>query len=209
MIQISAGGVDLTGRLRQGELGALLGLRDDDLTARMADFDALAADLITRTNALTAGATDLYGNAGGPLFEPDPAPGSGAASSIRVASNVLSDPRLLAISASGAPGDGSIALQISELRETASAALGNKSPASFMADILTGVGSRIVQSDVAASVAEELVENLHARRDSISGVSLDEEAVELMRHQRAYEAAARFMQVLNEVTEITISVGRA
>jgi flagellar hook-associated protein 1 FlgK len=194
--------------LRGGELGALLGIRDDQLVARMDDLDLLAGDLISRVNGLTTGATDLDGNAGGALFEPDPPPGSGAAGTIRVSAALLNDPRLLAISGTGAPGDGSIALQISELRESESAALGDRSPATFMADMLSGLGNQIVQTDVATTVAESLVENFSSRRDAISGVSLDEEAVELIRYQRAYEAAARFMQVLNEVTEVTLSIGR-
>ena len=77
-----------------------------------------------------------------------------------------------------------------------------------MADMLSSLGNQIVQTDVATTVAEGLVENFASRRDAISGVSLDEEAVELIRYQRAYEAAARFMQVLNEVTEVTLSIGR-
>jgi len=66
------------------------------------------------------------------------------------------------------------------------------------AELIDQLGERAGEGD----------QQIAARRDAISGVSLDEEAVELIRYQRAYEAAARFMQVLNEVTEVTLSIGR-
>ena len=60
---------------------------------------------------------------------------------------------------------------------------------------------------MATDVSAALVENFQARRESVSGVSLDEEALELMRFQRSYEAAVRFMNVLNELTEVALQVG--
>lgn len=200
-------GRDVTDDLRSGEVGAVLAVRDDQIGARLADLDALAADLITRTNGILAGGSDLSGNPGIALFEPDP-PGAGAAAAIRVSDALRADPTRLGVSASGAPGDGSLALAISEIRETASAALGGQAPAQFFADVVSSLGSAIAQADVALDVSQGIVENLQARRDTISGVSLDEEAVELVRHQRSYEAAARFISVMNELTEIAVSIGR-
>jgi len=201
-------GSDLTSRLSGGKLGALLQQRDVELSGRLADLDNVASDLITRANALTTGASDLDGNPGGALFEPDPAPGSGAAGAIAVSSAVLGNSRLLAISASGAPGDGSVAEQLSALRETASAALGNRSPVGFLGDMLADLGNRTVQADVDSNVSTRLVENLQARRDAVSGVNLDEEAIELVRYQQSFEAAARFLQVLNDVTELSMTLGQ-
>lgn len=201
-----AGGVDLGGRLRSGKLGALLSVRDEAIGTRLDELDRLAADLITRANALTATGVDLDGNPGGPLFTPDPAPGTGAARSIAVSADLLADARRLALSSSGAPGDGSIAIDLSRLQHTASAALGSATPGEFLADALTSLGNTVVQADVASGVAHGLVQGLEARRESVSGVSLDEEAVDLIRYQRAYEAAARFIQVLNEISEIAVNL---
>jgi flagellar hook-associated protein 1 FlgK len=50
------------------------------------------------------------------------------------------------------------------------------------------------------------MEDLEMRRDAVSGVNLDEEALQLIKYQNAYAAAARFINVVNEVTEIAVTL---
>ena len=50
-----------------------------------------------------------------------------------------------------------------------------------------------------------LVEHLHNRREGISGVSLDEEMVDMIRFQQAYAAAARIVTAMDEALETIIS----
>jgi flagellar hook-associated protein 1 FlgK len=169
-------------------------------------LDGLAADMTTRVNALTTAARDLNGNAGGPLFVPDPPGATGAAAAIAVNPELLRDPSRLAVSASGAAGDGSAAAAIAKLRDQTSAALGGKSPADFLADSLTRLGDDIVQTDVSLSVSKSLVDGLAQQRDSVSGVSLDEEAIQLMQYQRSFEAATKFIQVLDSVTQTAVNL---
>jgi flagellar hook-associated protein 1 FlgK len=58
-------------------------------------------------------------------------------------------------------------------------------------------------------VREAVVAQAEALRDQISGVSLDEEAMQLMKFQRAYEASARFFTVVDQTLDILFStVGR-
>lgn len=203
-LRISSNGTDITDDLRSGRLGGSLSVRDDEILTRLADLDAAAADLITRANAAHTSGTDLAGNPGGALFEPDPAPASGAAGSIRIATGI--DVDTLALSATGAPGDGGIAETLSRLESTAAGALGTRSPRDFLADSFTELGSTIARRDVDERVAQDLVDSLSAERESRVGVSIDEEAIDLLKHQRAYEAAAKFIQVLNQVTEITVNL---
>jgi len=206
LVLSGADGSDVTARLRGGKLGGLLDVRDGTIPRSLAELDALASDLIARANALTTSASDLSGSPGLPLFEPDPPPAVGAAAKISVRQAVAVDPALLAISGNGAPGDGSVALEIARLVDTASAALGGKSPQQFVADVLARIGNEVAQADVSSAVSGELVEGLLARRDAVSGVSLDEEALELVRNQRSLEAASKFLRVLDEMTQTVIGL---
>ncbi|HEU4402949.1 MAG TPA: flagellar basal body rod C-terminal domain-containing protein, partial [Candidatus Polarisedimenticolia bacterium] len=205
-ILAGADGTDITDRQRGGRLGARLGLRDDTIPASLGELDSLAADLTTRANALTTAATDLQGNAGTALFVPDPPAASGAAGSIAVNAALLSDPTLLAVSTSGAPGEGSAAAALAALPDQASVALGGKSAAAFLADGLARIGNSVARADVDQGVAQGVVDGLTGRRDAVSGVSLDEEGLEVMRNQKAFEAAARFMQVMDSVTSTAVAM---
>ena len=97
-------------------------------------------------------------------------------------------------------------VMLAGLPDETSAALADRSATVFFADMLGTLGNDIVRADVSHDVATSLVESLRIQRDAVSGVSLDEEAVELIRNQRAFEAAARFVQVLNEVTEVAVNL---
>jgi flagellar hook-associated protein 1 FlgK len=205
-IHSGADGTDVTARLTGGRLGSLLAVRDGAIAGHVAALDQLAADIIGRANGLTAAAFDLQGNPGTPLFEPDPPAVPGAAGAIRVAPALVGDATLLAISASGAAGDGSVALALAALPQQASVGLGGKSAASFFSDLLAALGTDVAQADVSEAVSGSILESLESRRDSISGVSLDEEALELMRYQQSFEAAARFIQVLDSVTKTAVDL---
>ena len=57
--------------------------------------------------------------------------------------------------------------------------------------------------------AKKSCAQVEALRDQVSGVSLDEEAMQLMKFQRAYEANARFFRVIDQTLDILFStVGR-
>jgi flagellar hook-associated protein 1 FlgK len=201
---LSHDGTDITDRFRGGRLGAFLLVRDDSIPGELATLDAIAADLTTRVNALTVSATDLAGNPGGPLFVPDPPATTGAARSISVSAAILADPSLLAISASGAPGDGSVASDIAGVTDAPSVALGGKGMSAFLADSMTALGNAVAQADVDLGVSTGIVNGLLTQRDSVSGVSLDEEAIELIKNQRSFEAAAQFLAVLDEITATAV-----
>ncbi len=69
-----------------------------------------------------------------------------------------------------------------------------------------GIDARSIDATVANEAA--LVGSLQRRRESISGVSLDEAAANLIRYQRAYEAAARVITVADEMIQVLILMGR-
>jgi flagellar hook-associated protein 1 FlgK len=61
-----------------------------------------------------------------------------------------------------------------------------------------------------ASIAKEALTVVHdqavAARDQVSGVSLDEEAANLIRFQQAYQASAKVMQVAGTLFDAVLAV---
>src|SRR5579862_3148830 len=99
--RIFAQGVDITSKITGGKLAGILDARDQEIPQLLSDLDTLASGLTSSLNAAHQAGFDLSGAAGGDLFNPPPAGGSGAAAEISVA---ISDPAKLAASSDGSPG---------------------------------------------------------------------------------------------------------
>jgi flagellar hook-associated protein 1 FlgK len=127
----------------------------------------------------------------------------GAAGSIAVASYIQDDPSLIAAGRSTGPGDNTNALALAQLRNAT--VLGSNSSATmeeFFQSSVTSIGFVTRQAIDRVEIQTGVVDGIGNLRDSISGVSLDEEGVNLIQAQQAYEASARFIAAIDEVLQI-------
>lgn len=109
-----------------------------------------------------------------------------------------------------APGDNRNALAIAALQQTKLASLGGASFVDYYAGAIGALGADSSQAQATAENQKLLADHLTQRRESTSGVSLDEEAMHLIQYQRAYQAAARGITTLDELLETVITrMGRA
>ncbi len=53
-----------------------------------------------------------------------------------------------------------------------------------------------------------IVQEVRLQRDSVTGVSLDEQAIMLIQFQRSYEATARVIRVIDELLQETMNLVR-
>lgn len=171
------------------------------LDTTRAGLDELASALITEVNALHATGTDMNGNPAGAYF-------AGAdAATIALDPGVAADASLVAASTTAAPGATDLALALAGLRDTK--VLPGGSPVMTLNDrfnnLVLELGSdarRAYQSSEDFSAA---VDTLIERRESISGVNMDEELTNLMAFQRAYEACARLVSTVDEMMDHIIN----
>ena len=70
--------------------------------------------------------------------------------------------------------------------------------------IITNIGSKTEESRLSALSADSILEQLLNRRESVSGVSLDEELVNVIRFQHVYNAAARLITIVDEMMTTVI-----
>lgn len=183
--------------LTSGKLAGLVALRDMTLPGYQDSLDAIASKLITTVNTQHKLGYDLDGNKGVDFFT-----GTGA-DDIAVNSSIMASPRTIAASsASGDGGDSANALAIADLQQTA---VDGSTIDSDYSTLVTTIGSdsQRAQNDVDTTTA--LVNSLTDRRQSVSGVSLDEEMTNLVGFQRAYTAAARVMTAMDDMLDTLIS----
>ena len=158
--------------------------------------------MINATNTLHTAGFDVNGNPGQAFFT-----GTDAAT-ISVNTAIQADPALIAASnTASASGNNEVALDIMALRTSMSPPLAAGTPTSETAynSLVSGLGmdSRTTRNEVGTQ--DSLVDLLSRRRQSLSGVSLDEEATNLLRYQRAYEAAARVLSTYDEILDKLIN----
>lgn len=198
-------GLDVTDAITSGQMAGYLHLRDTLIPNYRGQLDQLAFDLATEVNALHQGGFDLNGAAGDAFFVP-PAGVAGAAQALAVEGAVVTDSSLLAASATGAPGDNQVARALAALRDQPVAGGGNATFAEAWGQITYRVGSDSSGAQASRKSREDVAEAVGRLKDSISGVSLDEEAASLIKYQRAYEANARFFSAVGETLDVLLRI---
>lgn len=123
------------------------------------------------------------------------------ASTMAVVAAVRNDPRLIAASRSGDPGDGSNAGRLAAVGDAASALLGGLSILDFHSGLTSRVAVEARSAATEHEAADAVYSSLLTQRESLSGVSLDEEAINLTKYERAFQGASRFLTVVDSLTD--------
>ncbi len=193
---------DVTSSLTSGTLGGLIDVHDQVLNPSYSGslawrLNQLASTLITQVNKVydPSGATKFFDGTD--------------ASNISVDGSLVNDPTTVRSGSSGAAGDGSVALAIANLQTTVVDCNGDGQPDSTIGDwynqLVTKLGSDSQQAQQMTTNQKALVNQLTTSRQSNSGVSLDEEATNMVKYQRAYEASARVMTAMDQMLETLIN----
>lgn len=189
--------------LAGGRLAALVDVRDVKLAGYRTRLDGLASGVADAVNALHVTGLDGAGAAGLAFFSYT---AGDAAATLAVNPAIVSNPNLVAAaSAPNQPGDGSIAGAIADLRAGRQFASGTQTAADYYASLVGEIGSDARQASEMAGNQELVTGHLRQRRESTSGVSLDEEAADMIRFQHAYAAAARVITTFDEMLDVLIN----
>ncbi len=198
---LDANGKDVTAQAVTGRLGAMLEMKNTTLPSYLSELNRLAKGLADDVNAMLAAGWDSNGNPGAPLFAYNDA--ADAAITLRVTAIT---PDQLAGAAPGVPAGNTNALNLAALANGPQ--LDGLTYTAFYGRLATRIGQALEAARTDQETHEQLLFQSRAIRDEISGVSLDEEAARLIEFQRAYEATARIISILNELTQTTIDIMR-
>jgi flagellar hook-associated protein 1 FlgK len=193
---------DVTSNLIGGDLGGVLQARDTDLPAYSSALDSLAYGIGTQVNQQNELGVDSSGNPGQAIFTL-PASQAGAAASIQVSATNQG-----AI-ATAMSGEGSAANDNATALANLSTAniVGSQTASGFLASFLSQIGSDTAGATTSNTAQQATLTRLTTQRDSISGVSLDQEAANLTQYQRAYQAASQVFNIVNTLMASAINLG--
>lgn len=192
--------VDVTSQLNGGQIGGMLKVRSTLVPAYQAQLDQLAYSVGTQVNALHLAGTGLTGATNQAFFAPL-AGVTGAAAALTIDPTLAGDPNLVAASSTGTAGDNQTALAIAKLQSTGFVGTNNATPSDAWAHLVYTVGQDTAGATSAQANQQQVITQLTQLRDTVSKVSTDDEAAQLIKFQQAYLANARYFTVINNTLD--------
>ena len=194
--------VIISNNISKGKLKGWLDARDVDIDNSLNKLDTLAQNLMTEVNSLHATGYGIDGSTGNDFFT-----GTALATGIQVNQLIANDTNLIA-AAEGIdkPGDNGNAIAIANLQEALTM---NGTTATFGAyydSMVSDAGLAVQQATSYYDHQSQMVLQVENYRESISGISIDEEAVNLIKYQNAYQAAAKLITTADEMMETVLAM---
>lgn len=198
----------ITDQFKGGKLGGVLDVRDRVIEDSLAQVDQMAYQLAKEVNRIHIEGYDRYGNNGILFFE-----GSdqveGSAANLAVNDTIMNDVgRIAAGNKQNAPGDNTIANMISSLQFRGVMNGEQDSFDDYYNSMVGEIGTVTQRAGKTFEAQKNIMSQLANIRESISGVSLDEETTKMMEMQKAYEASARMIRTADEMLETVLNLKR-
>ena len=193
-VAVKVNGDDTAGGDFGGVFGGAFAARDDDLGAVAKSLDDAANAFANAVNAAHVTGFAKDGSSGRNLFV------GTSAKDLVVNAEIKANPSLLAVSSDPANPSSTGTL-------TSLLAVEGNDPVGAFADVVADFGVRANSAEAEASASDALLQHGLGLREAASGVSVDEELVELQRAERAFQAASKVIQTADGMLETLLNLG--
>lgn len=188
--------------LRSGSLASLVELSGTTIPGVRKQLNQLASGIVTEVNRIHAGGRTLTGATGVPFFDPTGL----TAASFSLSAQVSLSTDNIAAGQSGGAGDNAAALAISQLRTTGVPSFGGSTFGAAYQQLVADLGGKISAATQSATAQDTVVSQADTLRKSVSGVSIDEEMTNVIAQQNAFAAAARLVNVADQMMQSVIAM---
>ncbi len=184
-----------------GELGALLTVYNDDIPSLLERLDTLAVTIVNEVNAIHKNGFNLNGITGLDFFTST----TQGAATIAVDSTIAANVDLIASSdALGEPGNGNIAKALADLADKN--VIGNQTAGEYYRALVGTLGNRVQETFFLGNNQKKIVEHLQMQRQSVSGVSMEEEMTHMVQLEQAFTAASRLVSAADELMRTVLQL---
>ncbi len=194
-----------------GELAGLIELRDEVLPDLVDKNNEMAYTFATRFNQIHKQGFGVgkYNNTTGRNFFESPSDMASAAQNLRLDDAITqSQDAIAAASTALAPADNVIMNQLLSVQDEKLMGEGNISLTEYYSNYIGVLGLEVVRSDHINEANKLLLADIENRKESISGVSLDEEATNLLKWQSNFTASSKVITTIDEMLETVLSLKR-
>jgi flagellar hook-associated protein 1 FlgK len=202
---------NVTRKLEGGRLKGLVDVRDNICTDLTRKNNEMASKFTTRFNEIHSkgfGIKDFEESTGRNFFKPVENLAS-AARDMDISDEVTES--IEAISVAGTPlagGDNIIANELLSLKSEKMLDSGRTDLIEYYANYVGNLGIEINRTSHMKEANDLVVNDLHSQRESIAGVSLDEEAVSLMKWQSNFTASSKVITTVDEMLDTVLNLKR-
>jgi len=196
---LDSAGSDITADFSTGQLAGELQVTNTTIPGYLTQLNTLAQTVADQVNTALANGVDTTGAAPVQnLFSYDAT--HGAALTLSVTSIT---PGQIAAASASAPGGNGNALAVAALAQAPT--VGDATFTQAYGNLAANVGSDISNAQAAQSTSQDLLTQAQSLQSQTSGVSLDQEAVNLLQYQKSYEATSKLINVVDQVLETLIN----
>ena len=194
---------NITGDISTGKLKGWIEARDTIIPDYLTRLDDMAVAMANGVNLQHNSGLDLNGAAGLDFFSPV----TGAAD-ITVNSLIQSDTSLVAAAAAteNVPGGNSNAIALAEIQHQLLMSGNTATLGDFYNGLVSDVGRFVAQAQVNGDHQSTVSLQLSTYREEVSGVNMDEEMVNMVQFQSAYNAAAKLVGTVDEMLEALMAM---
>ncbi|MFH0995931.1 MAG: flagellar hook-associated protein FlgK [Pseudomonadota bacterium] len=200
----SAPSTSISDSISSGKLKGWMDVRDSLVPEYKDRLDTLARQIIQEVNTIHAAGMDLNGDTGIDFFT------GNSASTIQVNPLLLNDVNKIAAAGVVSPdlirGDNSQAIAISELQNKLTMDGNSATFDTYFNALISRAGSDVRNASLNLEHHTMTVEEMDNFRESVAGVSLDEEMVNLIKFQQGYSAAAKLVDTVKQMMDTVINM---
>lgn len=218
-------GQKITSNFKSGTLSSYIKVRNTDIKNLQDTIDEIAYEFANTVNAIHrkgyanrpleevpgrgVAAFDPQGATTGIDFFEAPVSKAGAAKNIQLSKEVRDDlSNIVTALNPNSPGDNRVALAISKLQNEKFMAGGTATIEEHFLKTVGTVGMETGKAQIDSEQMKGIQVQTQTLKDRMSGVSLDEEAANLVKFQHAYQASAKVMQTAQEMFDTVLSIKR-
>ena len=201
----------ITQKLESGALKALVDLRDHEVTRIIDNNNKMAFEFTQNFNAIHRSGFGLrsFSESAGRNFFREPASLDTAASSMELDDVIVENfDSIAAASTPLAPGDNVVLNRLVKLKDAKILENQSMDVNEFYASYAGSMGLRVTRAAHSQEVSELIAQDLTKRREAVSGVSLDEEATNMLKWQANFTASSKVITTCDEMIETVLGLKR-
>jgi flagellar hook-associated protein 1 FlgK len=200
---------DVTHRFGEtGRVGGLVDARDNVIGGILNRMDQLAYSFATKINQVHRQGYGLDGGTGRNFFE-EPTKIENASDNLELADEIKEDVSAIAAAITpNAPGDNRLVQRLTALQFERNMAGGKSTFDDFYNATVADMATIHQKNKLNFQHQKSVMSQLEKFRESVSGVSIDEETTNLIQFQHAFDAAAKVIKVADEMLDTVLSLRR-